>query len=176
MKKIISALLVVMCFGGCSVMGPKVPLELRPGQGIEEDQLHLRASGVNRFQCVKDNQGYYWKFDSASAQLGKTEPKGKADVIATMRTNGRENYFIHKDGSSLFTQKIDKTKKSYAPEKHLSHARFRVNKTSSQGAFAGVRYILRVNTRKGMPVIPCDAGNFNDFHDVKFKATYVFWK
>ena len=93
-----------------------------------------------------------------------------------MRVNGNENYFIHKDGSSLFSQKIDKIKKSYSPNKHLSHARFRITNRSSKGEFSGVRYVLRVNTKYGMPFIPCDPGNYGDFHDVKFTATYVFWR
>lgn len=107
MKKILPAFLAIACLSGCSVMGPKVPLDLRPGQGAEEDQLHLRALGVNRFQCVKDDQGYYWKFDGATAKLGETLPKKDEDVVAVMRVNGRDNHFTHRDGSFLFSQKIE---------------------------------------------------------------------
>ena len=180
-RKLFMALVVTTLLGGCaatnSFLYPEVSLQLRPGQGDPSQQLYLRGYGIQQFRCVRDDQGFYWKYLKTEATLKQISIESliSSDSIANLKAESVQ-VFTHQDGSVVKSTKIDKHIKGRT-ENDIPLMRMSAHSNCmGTRSFDSVKYILRIDTKGGMPFISCDAANLEMLHDAPFEATYVFWK
>ena len=131
-----------------------------------EPALQLAARGVQIFRCERVGGEHEWRFRQPEAELvdGQGQPVGR---------HGANFSFEHRDGSRLLGTVVAHDKAAAAdtlPWLLLSAKGF------GKGAFAGVSYVQRVNTRGGMPPAGCSAGQVNRLLRVDFSADFVFYR
>ena len=162
-KRIILAGSAVL-LASCANLAPQT-VSLDPPTGAQE-VLRLEASGEQIFRCARDTQGWFWHFEAPNAYL--FEPV-KNQAVAK---HGYHFSFVHNDGSKLVTRII-----RYRPQTaNLKEALFAVTKSASAGAFAGVKYVQRLNTHGGLPTQKCTEAKKGQILRVPFEAQFVFYK
>ena len=148
----------------CANLTPQT-VSLDPPTGAQE-VLRLEASGEQIFRCARDTQGWFWHFEAPNAYL--FEPV-KNQAVAK---HGYHFSFVHNDGSKLVTRII-----RYRPQTaKLTEALFAVTESASAGAFAGVKYVQRLNTHGGLPTQKCTEAKKGQILRVPFEAQFVFYK
>lgn len=137
----------------------KVPDGQRPA-------LRLSAKGVQVFRCEARGKESHWVFRLPEAEL--TDGTGK--VVAR---HGVNFSFEHLDGSRLIGRVV-----SYDDADSRDNLLWLLIATHSygDGAFAGVDYVQRVNTRGGMPPEKCESNQRNQLLRVDFSADFVFYR
>lgn len=134
--------------------------------GGHEPALQLGARGVQIFRCERVGGTFEWRFRQPEAEL--LDAQGQA-----MGRHGANFSFEHRDGSRLLGTVVEHEKAASAdnlPWLLLSARSF------GKGAFGGVSYVQRVNTRGGMPPAGCSAGQANRLLRVDFSADFVFYR
>jgi hypothetical protein len=129
-----------------------------------EPALQLAARGAQIFRCERIGDAFEWRYRQPEAELfdGQGQPVGR---------HGANFSFEHRDGSRLLGTVVAHEKTAAAdtlPWLLLSAKSF------GKGAFGGVSYVQRVNTRGGMPPAACSAGQANRLLRVDFTADFVF--
>lgn len=176
------ALATCLCTGlllaGCAVPPADRPGQSRPevpslglfssikAPGGHEPTLQLAARGVQIFRCERSGDAFEWRFRQPEAEL--FDAQGQA-----MGRHGANFSFEHRDGSRLLGTVLAHEKAASAdtlPWLLLSARSF------GKGAFGGVSYVQRVNTRGGMPPAGCSAGQANRLLRVDFSADFVFYR
>lgn len=148
----------------CASIAPQT-VSIDPPAGSQE-VLRLDASGEQIFRCARDTQGWFWHFEAPNAYL--FDPI-KNQAVAK---HGYHFSFVHNDGSKLVTRII-----RYRPQtENLTEALFAVTESTSGGAFSGVKYVLRLNTRGGLPTQKCSEAKKGHVLRVPFEAQFVFYK
>jgi len=169
------ALLLAACAAPPASEGPGGQTPEPPSLGFfsrirvpdgNEPALQLAARGVQIFRCERVGNDYEWRFRQPDAELfdAQGRPAGR---------HGANFSFEHVDGSRLLGTVVAHDKASAAdtlPWLLLS------TKSFGKGAFGGVSYVQRVNTRGGMPPGGCGAGQANRLLRVDFSADFVFYR
>ena len=131
-----------------------------------EPALKLAARGVQIFRCERSGSAYEWRFRQPEAELfdARGEPAGR---------HGANFSFEHRDGSRLLGTVVahDQAASADALPWLLLSA-----KTFGAGAFGGVTYVQRVDTRGGMPPAACGAEQAGRLLRVDFTADFVFYR
>jgi len=128
--------------------------------------LRLAARGVQIFRCEQRNAAYNWGYRLPEAEL--IDDRGV--VVAR---HGVDFSFEHTDGSRLLgkVQASDSAPgNDNLPWLLLSMRSF------GEGAFKGVEYVQRMNTRGGMPPARCEAKQSNQLLRVDFSAEFIFYR
>lgn len=155
--------------------GPGGPTPEPPSLGLfsrikvpdgNEPALQLAARGVQIFRCERVGNEYEWRFRQPDAELfdAQGRPAGR---------HGANFSFEHVDGSRLLGTVVAHDKAGAAdtlPWLLLS------TKSFGKGAFGGISYVQRVNTRGGMPPGGCGAAQASRLLRVDFSADFVFYR
>ena len=128
--------------------------------------LQLAARGVQIFRCERVGDPFEWRFRQPEAELFDAQGQ-------SVGLHGANFSFEHRDGSRLLGTVVAHEKAASAdtlPWLLLSAKSF------GKGAFGGVSYVQRINTRGGMPPAACSAGQANRLLRVDFTADFVFYR
>jgi hypothetical protein len=131
-----------------------------------EPAVELSARGVQIFRCERVGEAFEWRFRQPEAEL--FDANGQA-----VGRHGANFSFEHRDGSRLLGTVVAHEKADSPdtlPWLLLSAKSF------GKGAFGGVSYVQRVNTRGGMPPAGCSAGQASGLLRVEFSADFVFYR
>jgi hypothetical protein len=134
--------------------------------GGHEPALQLAARGVQIFRCERIGDAFEWRFRQPEAELFDAQGQ-------MMGRHGANFSFEHRDGSRLLGTVVEHEKAAAAdtlPWLLLSAKSF------GKGAFGGVSYLQRVNTRGGMPPAGCSVAQANRLLRVDFSADFVFYR
>jgi len=131
-----------------------------------EPVLRLSARGVQVFRCEPRDGAMTWVFRQPDAELLNE----RGQVVGR---HGANQSFEYTDGSRLTA-----TITAYDDAPGAGDLRWLLLTTRSygKGAFDGVTYVQRVNTRGGMPPERCDKAQANQVLRVDFTADFVFWR
>ena len=180
--------LAVVLLGGCATVAtaptvpgvPGAPAPVTPGPATpslgffsnikvpdgHKPVLRLAARGVQVFRCEQRGNESVWVFRVPEADLA--DDTGK--VVAR---HGANFSFEHTDGSRLLgkVQSFDE-----APSREDLRWLLLTTTAYGQGAFAGVNYVQRVNTKGGMPPARCETKQRNQLLRVDFSSDFVFYR
>jgi len=136
---------------------------------VPDDQqpvLRYAARGVQVFRCEQRGGAWGWWFRLPEAEL--TDAGG-----AVVARHGADFSFEHVDGSRLLGKVVAADEAPRAEDLRwlLFSAR-----SFGQGAFTGITYVQRVNTRGGIPPARCEAKQANQLLRVDFSAEFVFYR
>ena len=128
--------------------------------------LQIAARGVQIFRCERVGNDYAWRFRQPEAELvdAQGRPVGR---------HGANFSFEHDDGSRLLGTVVahdPAASPDTLPWLLLSAKSF------GKGAFGGISFVQRVNTRGGMPPTGCSAGQASRLLRVDFSADFVFYR
>lgn len=139
------------------------PIKVPDGQ---EPALQLAARGVQIFRCERLDNAFVWRFRQPEAELFDSQGQ-------SIGRHGAGFSFEHRDGSRLLGTVVaheNSASTDTLPWLLLSAKSF------GKGAFGGVSYVQRVNTRGGMPPAGCSAAQANRLLHVDFAADFVFYR
>ncbi len=128
--------------------------------------LKFAARGVQVFRCEARGNESAWVFRVPEADL--FDDSGKV-----VGRHGANFSFEHTDGSRL----IGKVQ-SYDDAPSRNDLRWLLFTTTSygKGAFEGVTYVQRINTKGGMPPATCEAKQRNQLLRVDFSSDFVLYR
>ena len=177
-----ASLIVAVVLGGCAIPTGRDPPattapspSLAPSLGLfsriqvpdgHEPVLRLAAKGAQVFRCERSQAAFEWRFRQPDAELYDEQGKPVA-------RHGANFSFEHRDGSRLLgtVAAHDKAAEADALPWLLWSTR-----SFGKGAFSGVTYVQRIDTRGGMPPPSCAAQEANRLLRVEFTATFVFYR
>ena len=178
-RPVLSCLAAVLLLAACAMPpaadGPGGRTLAPPSLGLfspikapdgHEPVLQLAARGVQIFRCERLDNAFEWRFRQPEAEL--VDSQGQS-----VGRHGASFSFEHRDGSRLLGTVVAHEKSASfdtLPWLLLSA------KSYGKGAFGGVSFVQRVNTRGGMPPAGCTAAQANRLLHVDFTADFVFYR
>lgn len=154
-------------FSGCSMLPGSGPSRITPPDNAKL-AFTLKGHGLQSFQCISDKSGRYWRFIAPKASL--VDEQGSQQV-----TQGGDFSFLASDGSRL-TAKIS----DWAPAANSEDLKSVLFATRSfgkrQGRLTGIRWVERSEASGGMPLTACSPSQLGMLLNVRFSATYRFYR
>jgi hypothetical protein len=129
--------------------------------------LTVLARGVQVYTCQQANGAPQWVFKEPEAILYDSDS-------AKVGTHGAGPVWIHKDGSSV---KGEVVQKSSAPEPGaIPWLLLKTASVEGSGILTKVEFIRRFGTHGGVAsTVGCDAQHLNEVSRIPYTATYTFY-
>ncbi len=165
-----AALCVAVLLSGCSVF-QTTPGPVDPKDSSAQADLVLTGTGVQKFQCASDKDGYWWRFIAPEVVL--TDKAGRKIAY-----QGADFNFTAPDKSKLAAKiassSAGKTKND------LKDVLFAVTPAGKvkKGTLTPYRWVKRDNAAGGMPTdaASCSRKTLGNLLVVRFTARYTFYK
>jgi len=146
--------------------GPSIPEQIRVPTG-NKPVLSAHAKGDQIYQCLVDNNKYFWKIQAPDARLYDAQ----GQIVGNHYAGPIWEY---KEGSRVVGRIVNKA--DIAPETSISWLLVEVIEHKGNGLFSNVKYINRVNTHGGLPPLSgCDANHLGSEKRVPYTADYIFY-
>ena len=176
----VAALLLSACATAPMVPGPMTgPQPTTPAEPpvlgwfssikVPDDQmpvLRFAARGVQVFRCEQRDGTYGWWYRLPEAELFDA-------AGAVVARHGTDFSFEHVDGSRLLGKVAASDS---APSDQDLRWLLLSTRAFGQGAFTGITYVQRVNTKGGIPPARCERKQENQVLRVDFSAEFVFYR
>lgn len=168
MRKILASLATLL-LTGCAGFNPFGPGPVDPQDTTAKPGLVLTGSGVQKFQCSVDRNGYWWRFIAPEVVL--TNQTGRK-----IATQGADFNFTASDKSKLASKIV-----SSAPGKtdaDLKDVLFKVTPAGKvkTGTLTPYRWVKRDEAQGGIPTAVCNRNSLGNLLVVHFTARYTFYK
>ncbi|MBA2351848.1 MAG: DUF3455 domain-containing protein [Burkholderiales bacterium] len=152
-----------------STAAPDAPAAVAVPSG-NKPAMTLIGSGLLTYECrakAAAADTFEWAFAGPDAKL--TDKSG-----ATVGKYYGGPTWEHSDGSKVTGKQLAV---SPAPAGNIPMQLVQANPATGSGAFSGVTYIQRLNTKGGVaPAEPCSASTLGAKKTVNYSADYVFYK
>lgn len=165
---ILNAVIVCLFVTGCTGITPfstsnepekKAPVVLKKKLFV------WSADGETRLRCARDGKGYYWQYLNANARFKTSSGK----MIARLTDSGDIVTLSGTTFSLSQPQLIQRTNNRDLPEVYYD-----ISTQTQEKNYQEVSRTVRSQTRGGVPLTDCAAGQLNHVLKVPFKATYTF--
>lgn len=167
MRKILASLAALL-LTGCAGLNPFGPGPVDPQDTTAKPGLTLTGTGVQKFQCSSDKDGYWWRFIAPEVVL--TDKTGRR-----IATQGADFNFTAPDKSKLASKIV-----SSAPGKtdaDLKDVLFKVTPAGKvkTGTLTPYRWVKRDKAAGGIPTAACNRNSLGNMLVVHFTARYTFY-
>ncbi len=162
------ALSVVALLAGCSVF-QTAPSPVEPKDVSAQADLVLTGTGVQKFQCSSDKDGYWWRFIAPEAVL--TDKAGRKIAY-----QGADFNFTAPDKSKLASKIVSSS--AGKTKNDLKDVLFAVSPAGKvkKGTLTPYRWVKRDEATGGMPTSVCNRASLGSLLVVRFTARYTFYK
>ncbi len=153
---------------GCSVF-QTAPGPVDPKEPAAQADLILTGTGVQKFQCASDKDGYWWRFIAPEVVL--TNKAGRR-----IASQGADFNFTAPDKSKLASKIVNSS--AGRTQNDLKDVLFAVTPAGKvkKGTLTPYRWVKRDEARGGIPATACNRSTLGNLLTVRFTARYTFYK